>query len=238
MTRIAVVGEFDPSFPPHQATVAACAHSAAQLDADVEMRWISTADASVEAMRDYSAIWVAPGSPYRSLANALAVIRHAREEGVPCFGTCGGCQHMVLEYARNVLGFRDAQHAEYDPYASELFVTPLECSLVGREMRVSLVAGSRVATIYGATEAQEQYYCNFGIDPEKTQLLRSGPLRITGSDAEGDVRVVELPDHPFFIATLFVPQLRSAAERPHPLVTAFVAAAVEALTDTTHRRIL
>ena len=57
-------------------------------------------------------------------------------------------------------------------------------------------------------------------------------------DAEGDVRVVELPEHPFFIATLFVPQLRSTAERPHPLITAFVAAAVEALTETTHRRIL
>lgn len=230
MTRIALLGEFDPSFPPHQATNAACAHSASVLQAHVDARWVSAADATVEAMRQCSAIWITPGSPYASLANTIAVIRYARERRVPCFGTCGGFQHMILEYARNVLGFRDAQHAEYDPYASDLFVSQLECSLVGRELRIALVPGSRVAGIYGETDVAEQYYCNFGVSPDKTQLLRKGPLQITGSDAEGEVRVVELPDHPFFIGTLFVPQLRSTSARPHPLVTAFIRAAVSGVT--------
>jgi CTP synthase (UTP-ammonia lyase) len=133
---------------------------------------------------------------------------------------------MILEYARHALGVADAQHAEYDPYASELFVTKLACSLVGRELVVALVPASRVASIYGTLEAREQYYCNFGVNPEKVAELRRGDLRVTGADAEGDVRVVELPDHPFYIGTLFVPQLRSSLERPHPLITAFVRAAV------------
>ena len=131
---------------------------------------------------------------------------------------------MILEYARNVLHFPDAHHAEYDPYASRLFVSRLECSLAGREMSVRLAADSRVAEIYGAQMALEQYYCNFGVNPDAVPLLRAGPLRITGSDDEGEVRIVELPNHPFYIGTLFVPQLKSRAGHPHPLVAAFVTA--------------
>lgn len=226
MTRIALLGEFDPAFPPHPATVAALAHSALALREHVAPQWISTAELTVDQLRSFSAVLIAPGSPYKNLPNTLAAIRHARERGIPCLGTCGGFQHMILEYARNVLGFVDAQHAEYDPYASELFVTQLECSLVGRELLVALQPESRVAGIYGTLEAREQYYCNFGVNPEKVAELQRGELRVTGSDAEGEVRVVELPNHPFYIGTLFVPQLRSSLERPHPLITAFVRAAV------------
>jgi CTP synthase (UTP-ammonia lyase) len=223
-TRIALIGEYDPAFPPHPATYAACTHSADSVGAEVGTEWISTADATVGALRDFEGLWILPGSPYKSLQNTLATIRYAREEGIPCFGTCGGFQHVILEYARNVLGFHDAQHAEYDPYASDLFVSQLECSLKGRELRITLEPGSRVAAIYGATEAIEEYYCNFGVNPAKVSLLRDSALRLTGSDVEGEVRVVELPDHPFFISTLFAPQLRSSRERPHPLVTAFIRA--------------
>jgi CTP synthase (UTP-ammonia lyase) len=226
VTRIALIGEFDPAFPPHQATVAACAHSATALVEQVTAKWLSTEHLTPDALGGYSAFWIAPGSPFKNLLSTLAVIRYARERGIPCLGTCGGFQYIILEYARNVLGFRDAQHAEHDPYASDLFVTRLDCSLVGRELVVSFEPESRVAGLYGALEAREQYYCNFGINPTKTALLETGELRITGSDPEGEVRVVELPKHPFFIGTLFVPQLRSRPERPHPLVTAFVRAAV------------
>jgi CTP synthase (UTP-ammonia lyase) len=225
VTRIALLGEFDPAFPPHQATIDACTHSATALREHVAPTWISTAELTVDSLRDFSALWIAPGSPYKSLPNTLAAIRHARERGIPCLGTCGGFQHMILEYARNALCFVDAQHAEYDPYASELFITQLECSLVGRELVVALQPGSRIARIYGTLEAREQYYCNFGVNPERLAELQRGELRVTGSDADGEVRVVELPKHLFYIGTLFVPQLRSRIERPHPLITAFVRAA-------------
>ncbi|MBX9791009.1 MAG: gamma-glutamyl-gamma-aminobutyrate hydrolase family protein [Pirellulales bacterium] len=222
---ILILGEFDPNFPPHLATEAAIAHSAARLGTPIEARWISTTDVDESVLRQQQGLWIAPGSPYRDMARTLAAIRFAREQGLPCLGTCGGFQHLVIEYAGNVLGIRDAAHAEYDPNASHLFVSRLACSLVGREMELRFAADSLVARSYGATRAAEQYYCNFGVRPECVALLGSKDLRIVGSDAEGDVRVVELPGHPFFVGTLYVPQLKSSPAAPHPLVTAFVQAA-------------
>jgi len=225
MTAIAILGEYAPAFAPHAATTAAIAHARARLGVAVDAEWMSTAAVDATLFERVDALWIAPGSPYKDLEQTLWAIREARERGVPCLGTCGGFQHMVLEYARHVLGFRDAQHAEYDPYASRLFVTQLACSLAGRAMRLAFAPGSQVAAIYGAPGATEAYYCDFGVNPEYAPLLATGPLRITGADAEGEARVIELPGHPFFIGTLFVPQARSTPERPHPLVTAFVAAA-------------
>ena len=223
-STIAILGEYSAAFAPHPATDAAIAHANAALGLNVTAEWIVTDEADPGRLGRHGGIWIAPGSPYRNMARTLEAIRRAREDGVPCFGTCGGMQHIVIEYARNVLGFGDAQHAEYDPYASELFVSALACSLAGREMRLSLVPGSQVAKIYGATEVTEQYYCNFGVHPDRVAVLASGPLAIVGSDAEGEVRVVELPGHPFFIGTLFVPQARSTPAAPHPLVVAFLRA--------------
>jgi CTP synthase (UTP-ammonia lyase) len=91
-------------------------------------------------------------------------------------------------------------------------------------MELMFERGSRVAEIYGSTSAREEYYCNFGVDPGKVELLASSGLRISGSDSEGEVRVIELPNHPFYLGTLFVPQTRSTKQQPHPLVTAFVQA--------------
>jgi CTP synthase (UTP-ammonia lyase) len=223
---IAILGEYDADFPPHAATNAAILHSCKHLDADARGVWLSTQDAHVETLRDYAGIWVAPGSPYKNMENTLSAIQYARENGVPCFGTCGGFQHIVIEYARNVLGYKDAQHAEYDPYASNLFISSLACALAGKEMNLRFVPGSRVAEIYGALEAKEHYYCNFGVNPTVIQLLKQGSLQVVGSDSEGEIRVVELPNHPFFVATLFVPQTRSRTDCPHPLVTAFIERAV------------
>jgi CTP synthase (UTP-ammonia lyase) len=219
MTTIAIVGERLADFPPHVATDAAIAHSAAALGVEVDARWIAT-DEELPAV---DAIWCAPGSPYRSLEGALAALRHGREHGVPTLGTCGGCQHMLLEFGRSVLGIADAQHAEYDPYASRLFVTPLTCEIAGRTMHVTLDPASRLYG--GVTEVQEQYYCNFGLNPEYRAQLDAAGFRITGVDADGDARVFELDDHPFYVATLFVPQMRSEPVRPHPVVTEFVGAA-------------
>ena len=224
---IAIIGEYTPTFPPHISTSAAIEHSRSALGIDVHGVWVSTGEIDKTLFERFSGIWVAPGSPYKNMDQALWAIRYARENGVACFGTCGGFQHMIIEYARNVLGFREAGHAEYDPYASELVITQLACSLAGREMELTFSSGSRVSEIYGGTSAIEEYYCNFGVNPDYVALLQSGALKITGSDGEGEIRVIELPGHPFFLGTLFVPQTRSTAEQPHPLVTAFMKAVQE-----------
>ena len=224
---IAIIGEYNPTFPPHVSTNVAIKHSSSASGLDVDAIWVSTEEIDKTLFERFSGIWVAPGSPYKNMVQALWAIRYARENGVACFGTCGGFQHMIIEYARNVLGFKEAGHAEYDPYASNLFITQLACSLAGREMELTFSPSSRVAEIYGATSVTEQYYCNFGVNPDHVSLLKSGALKITGSDSEGEIRVIELPGHPFFVGTLFVPQTRSTAAQPHPLVTAFMKAVQE-----------
>ena len=223
MKTIALLGEFTPTYEPHITTNAAIKHSGKALNVKIESEWISTNDVETSLLSNYAGLWVVPGSPYKDFPRTLRAIRYARENNIPCFGTCGGFQHMILEYVRHVLNFKDAEYAEYNPDASNLFISKLDCSLAGREMKLKFVAGSRVAQIYGALSATEQYYCNFGVNPEKVSLLTSGELAVTGSDDEGKVRVIELPSHPFFMGTLFVPQAGSTEATPHPLVTAFLA---------------
>jgi CTP synthase (UTP-ammonia lyase) len=230
MPRIAVVGDFDPDNPTHTATSDALGHSATALGVAVDVSWVPTdelgeADDPGSALAPFDAVFVAPGSPYRSMAGALAAIEHARRRPLPLIGTCGGFQHVVIEFARNVMRLPDVRHAEYDPYASSLIITPLSCSLVGQALEVSIEAGTRAGKAYGTDRATEQYYCNFGLNPDYIDDLVGAGLAVSGTDTDGEVRIVELADHPFFVGTLFVPQARSTLVRPHPLVTAFVEAA-------------
>lgn len=97
--------------------------------------------------------------------------------------------------------------------------------MAGRAMQLTFEPNSQVAAIYGATTAIEQYYCNFCINPDTIETLKQGLMHISGADAEGEIRVIEWPGHPFFIGTLFVPQVRSTPQQPHPLVEAFLSAA-------------
>ncbi|MEV4892473.1 hypothetical protein AB0K48_24145 [Nonomuraea sp. NPDC055795] len=226
--RVAVIGDRDPAFPPHQATDDALGHAAAYLGVGVDVRWLGTRplESDLAEVKAADVLWCAPGSPYRSLRGALEALRYGRRNHVPTLGTCGGCQHMIIEYARHELGYEDAQHAEYDPYASALFISSLACSLVGKTMPVTLSPGSRVAGCYGRTEAEEQYYCDFGLDPARQRTLHDGGFSVTGVDADGEARVLELPGHPYYVATLFVPQARSRPDAPHPLVVGLLRAAL------------
>jgi CTP synthase (UTP-ammonia lyase) len=104
-------------------------------------------------------------------------------------------------------------------------VTPLACSLVGTQQTVSITPGTQAARLYGVVEATEDYYCNYGVNPAYRRRLEEGGMRVSGVGAEGEIRIVELPNHRFFMATLFLPQTRSPATRPHPLLVGFATAA-------------
>ena len=84
----------------------------------------------------------------------MRAIRFARESGIPLLGTCGGFQHLVIEYARNVLGFQDAEHAEYNPDASRLMISKLPCSLVDQILPIAISPGSLAASLYGAARVE------------------------------------------------------------------------------------
>jgi CTP synthase (UTP-ammonia lyase) len=115
-------------------------------------------------------------------------------------------------------------------------VTALTCSLVGQTHAVRLEPGSLAARLYGRADAVEDYYCNYGLNPAYRARLEQAGLRTSGVGDEGEVRLVELPGHPFFVATLFLPQSRSAAGTPHPLLAGWAAAARDAARARTGAR--
>jgi CTP synthase (UTP-ammonia lyase) len=226
--HVGVVGDYDPGNETHRATDAALVHAAAALGTAAIGEWVATekvASGGTRELEGFDCVVVAPGSPYRSTQGALEAIRHARTSDVPLLGTCGGFQHIVLEFARNVLGYDDADHAELNSEGSRLFITPLSCSLVGQTMPVHLEPGSLAASAYDRTEVPERYYCNFGLNPEYLDELVAGGLEVTGTGPEGEPRVIELPGLRFFMGTLFVPQASSTASSPPPLLMALLEAA-------------
>jgi CTP synthase (UTP-ammonia lyase) len=225
---IAIVGDFQAGNPSHLATNAALRQCSAKLGLSVESSWLGTETLAqpgeTARLAGFGGLWIAPGSPYKNAEGAISAIRLAREGSIPLLGACGGFQHIVLEYARNVLGLADAGHEETDPGGKRLIISRLACSLAGRTMTITLEPGSLVARAYGRTKVEEQYQCNFGVNPEYAEMLRRSSLRVAGSDSEGVVRVVELAHHPFFVGTLFIPQLGSTPSAPHPLICAFIRA--------------
>jgi CTP synthase (UTP-ammonia lyase) len=226
-TRVGLVGDYDEAVPAHRAIPLALRLAADEAATGVEFDWIPTQEI-VDASRvsGYSGLWCVPGSPYRSMEGALIAIRFAREQPRPFLGTCGGFQHAVIEYARNVLGWADAEHAETAPEAPRLVVTPLACQLVEARDTVHFRAGSRIASCYGRDEATEGYRCRYGLNPEFRTALLSGSLRIGAEDDSGEIRAVELDEHPFFVATLFQPERAAFHGRVPPVVAGFVRACV------------
>jgi CTP synthase (UTP-ammonia lyase) len=230
--RVAVVGDRAARFAAQDTIETALGHSAAPLDATVEVRWFATPTLEHDAdtmLERADAVWCAPGSPFASMEGALEGIRFARERGRPFLGTCAGFQHGVIEFARHVLGVADAHLAEYDdaPGTSPWFIDELLCSLVGQAMTVRLV-DSTTRAVYGGDETFEEYYCRFGLNETHTAALADAGLVVSGVDgADRTTRIMRITDHPFFYLTLFVPQTASTADEPHPLITKYVEAALD-----------
>lgn len=230
IVRVGLIGDYDAAVPAHRAIPPALALAAGTTGAAVVHEWVPTDEITSEArVAGYDALWCVPASPYRSPEGALRAIRFAREQGRPFLGTCGGFQHAVLEYARSVLGWSSAEHAETSPQAECLVVTPLACALVEAQGTVRLLPGSRLRTAYGTDEALEGYRCRYGLNPAFRAALTAGPLRVAAEDEAGDVRAVELDGHPFFVATLFQPERAALRGKAPPIVAAFVRAASEAV---------
>jgi CTP synthase (UTP-ammonia lyase) len=223
VARICLIGDYDPQVTAHQAIPKALALAA--KDGAVEPVWLGTERAQDADLEEYAGFWCVPASPYRSMEGALRVIRWARETGAPFLGTCGGCQHAILEFARNVLHLAEARHAECDPASAEPVITKLSCSLVEVEETLHLTPGSRLHQIYGADEICETYRCSFGPNPAYVARLRNGGLKVAATGPDGEVRAIELSGHQFFFGTLFQPERSALKGKSHPLIAALVASA-------------
>jgi CTP synthase (UTP-ammonia lyase) len=225
--QVGLIGDRNDAVIAHGAIPLALAEAAKACGAAIEPIWLPTEQmGNGAALAEFDGLWCVPASPYRSMEGALTAIRVARERQVPFLGTCGGFQHAIVEYARNVLGWTDAEHAETAPQAQRAVIVPLACALVEVSDRVHLTPGSRLARCYGATSIVEGYHCNYGLSPDFRQAIEAGPLRITAYDDADDVRGVELDDHPFFIATLFQHERSILQGRLPPAVRAFVEAMI------------
>ena len=225
---IALIGDYDPQVTAHQAIPVALGMIAEQSGHNVQFDWLATDQIHVDTpLAHYDGFWCVPGSPYNSEAGALRAIRFAREQQRPFLGTCGGFQHALLEFSRNVLGWTDAEHGETSPDSPRAVLTPLTCSLVEAVDSIHLVAGSLIAKAYETSEIHEGYRCRFGVNPQFEKKLLTPPLRAVGHDSAGDLRAIELTDHVFFVATLFQPERAVLNGQIPPLVRAFVEACVE-----------
>src|SRR3954453_7940651 len=162
--EIGLIGDHDERVKAHRAIPLALALASEATGHEVSHTWLPTEsldEGAADKLSRFDALWCVPASPYRSMRGALNGITYARENGVPFLGTCGGFQHTLIEYARDVLGITDADHAETNPDASVLFISPLVCSLAEGQGTIVLEPESKVGRIYREREVVEQYNCNF-----------------------------------------------------------------------------
>ena len=225
---IVLVGDYSPEVTAHRAIPRALELARTAARREFTWQWIATRDLR-DASHDlakFAAVWAVPASPYANMAGVLDAIRFARETKRPFLGTCGGFQHALIEFARNVLGLAAADHAETNPAAGTLVVTQLACSLVEATNTLRIVPGTLLHAAYGRDSATEGYRCNYGPAPAHRAAFERAGLRFSAFDEAGEIRAAELPTatHPFFVGTLFQPERAALRGELPPLVRAFTAA--------------
>jgi CTP synthase (UTP-ammonia lyase) len=221
---VGLIGDRDPSVTAHRAIEQALPLTAAAIGISVEFEWLATDSIDLAHLPSFDGLWCVPASPYRDTDAVLAAINYGREQAIPFLGTCGGFQHALLEYARNALGWRDAEHGELPGEGGRAVIAPLTCALVETQQSIRLDDGSRIAQAYGALRIQEGYRCRYGLNPQFAVELLNGPLCATGWDEGGEVRVVELTGAGFFVATLFQPERIALEGTIPPLVKSWLQA--------------
>ena len=233
--KIALIGDYSPQVTAHVAIPEVLRLAATVLKSEVEDIWLGTEtiESNLPQLSDFDGLWCVPASPYKSMDGALRAIKFARENKIPFLGTCGGFQHAVIEFTRHALGFTEADHAESNPAAAMPVMSPLACSLIEAEDAIILRENSRARKIYGANVITEKFRCSYGLSSNYSYLFEKADMKITGTGASGEARVVEIDDHPFFIATLFQPERSAISGRSHPLVAAFLQAAESSRRERT-----
>ncbi|MER7557189.1 CTP synthase [Nocardioides sp. NPDC126508] len=189
----------------------------------VETEWVPTG--SGFDIASYDGVWLVPGSPYASDAAVMAALAVVRERGIPFLGVCGGMQYAVLDWTRNVLGSA-ATHAESDGAGDDNAVAALACSLYGEERLVTPVAGTRFAE-WQPEPFVGMHFCNYAPTADAVAALEKIGVVVGATADDAGAEVLEFPDHPFYVTSMFQPHIGALAGAPvHPLVRAFVSAVV------------
>ncbi|MFC7493885.1 MULTISPECIES: glutamine amidotransferase-related protein [unclassified Nocardioides] len=214
--RVALLGE-DRGHRSHQEL------NALRPMLDVETTWVRS-DSGFD-IGQYDGVWLVPGSPYADDAAVLRALTVVRESGIPFLGSCGGMQYAVVEFARTVLG-ESATHAESDGEADDNVVSALACSLYGEERVVTPVPGTRFAGWVDAPFTG-MHFCNYAPTAEVVARLERAGVVVGATADDAGAEVLEFPDHPFYVTSMFQPHVGALAGAPvHPLVRAFATAVI------------
>ena len=242
--KIGVMGKYASLRDAYASIDKAIEHCGIHLNAAVELHWLDTSaldsTAKVAAtLKDMDGIIVPGGFGQRGVEGKIRCVEHARTTKLPFLGICLGFQMAVIEYARNVLGLRDANSTEFDPATAHAFISELPDQkklegIVGGTMRlggqdVQLDPDSFASKLYGATTVRERFRHRYEVEPNYIDALQSAGLHFSGRHTKHPImQVLELgaSDHPCFIAAQFHPELTSRPLHPQPLFMGLVAAAI------------
>lgn len=221
-------------------------HGAKVTIAWIESDTCTTPEGAQQQLKDVDAIVVPGGFGVRGVDGKVGALRHAREKGMPALGICLGMQCMVIEHARNHLGWADAQSTEFDPATEHPVIATMAEQVgivagegdLGGTMRLGaydhqLVEGSLAASVYGTTEVSERHRHRYEVNDAYRAELEDSGLRISGTSDLGEgrslVEFVELPteEHPYYIGTQAHPEMKSRPTRAHPLFAGLIGAALD-----------
>jgi len=236
--RVAVVGKYTSLIDSYKSIHEALIHGGISNDTGVEIDWLSSEaidEQGTGMLKRYDALLIPGGFGHRGVEGMVDTVRYVREEGVPFLGICLGLQCAIIEVARNVCGLDGADSSEFQPDTPHpvisLLDSQMKVTMKGGTMRLGaypahLVDESRVREIYGETEISERHRHRYEVNNEYREPLFGAGMRFSGLSPDGGlVEIIELPDHLFFIATQFHPELKSRPTRAHPLFAALIAAA-------------
>ena len=239
--RIALVGKYIENRDSYISIAESFQHAGAANDAAVEIDWVDSSELeqtdAAERLAHVDGILVAHGFGARGVEGKLKAIRYARENRIPFYGICYGMQMAVIEFARHVVGLDGAHTEEVDPNTPHpvIHLLPEQRSVgdKGGTMRLGaypcrLLPNSLAARVYGDTVIYERHRHRYEVNNEYRALLERHGLVFSGVSPDNRlVEIIELPDHPFFLAGQFHPEFKSRPTRPHPVFVGLVRAALE-----------
>ena len=241
--RIAVVGKYTDYADSYKSVHEALIHGGIANDVGVEIAWTSSdlftdPGTARKILGKCDGLLVPGGFGVRGVEGMVEAIRAARETGIPFFGICLGMQVAIIEFARSVCGLDDSNSNEFVPECANPVISLMESQQhvtdLGGTMRLGaypcrIRPGSMVAEIYGAPEISERHRHRYEVSNQYRDLFQEKGMRLAGLSPDGSlVEMIELPDHPFYVACQFHPELKSRPTRPHPLFSAFIAASTAA----------
>ena len=239
--NVALVGKYVELQDAYKSILESFVHAGAANECKVKVHSIHSEflDSSNidEKLSSMDGILVAPGFGERGLEGKILAVRYAREHNVPFFGICLGMQMCVVEFARDVLGFKDAVSTEVNPATKYPVIDLMEdqksTTIKGGTMRLGaydckLDKDSLAYRIYGTDLISERHRHRYEFNNDYLEMIESAGMKATGKNPEtGLVEIVEIPEHPFFIGVQFHPELKSTPEHPQPIFVAFVKASMK-----------